>query len=399
MAKKMRDLLKLILPMDKDKRKALDMASQYLEQEDLEVLKNYLKIDRCFARIERFNTSDDVFQDKEWPFFKSHLKGSELHEFLDRINTAVTQKAKLDAFLAFAPDAFETVTRLVAPNIVGLDDAKEAVAAQLFASDPVHVLLIGDPGTGKTDLLRGADRISPISSFGLGSGVSGVGLSAAAKGDELLLGLLPLAHEGVACIDELNLIRGKDLAALYNAMEKGFVNYDKGGKHETLPAKVRVCATANPKHSEFVGKTAEVLRKQIPFQNALLSRFHMIFLIRKPSEKEFEEITKKIVKGDTKKLAEDDVLFLNEYLRHSWTVEVTLDDHLELEILNFIKRLKKDEKKFIVEVGPRTVVGLIRLAKAAARAELSSSVTLKHLKIAFRLMESALYVRKGDPGE
>ncbi|MDD9954249.1 MAG: ATP-binding protein [Candidatus Woesearchaeota archaeon] len=390
MKKNLKDLAKLVLPLGAEKRKALELASSCLDDQDWKTVRHYLKMDWCFARIERFGTNEELFEDKEWPVFKSHTK-KELKDFFTSMNEKIQRKIKEEAFDDFSEKALEKITEAIAPNIIGMDTEKQAAAVQLFAVDPVHLLLIGDPGTGKTDILRSADQIAPISSFGLGSGVSGVGLSAAGKGDELLKGLLPLADGGICCIDELNLIKARDLAALYNAMEKGFVNYDKGGKHETLAADVRVCATANPTNSTFVGRTAEVLRKQMPFEDALLSRFHFIFVIRKPSDEEFEKITKKIVQGKKVQLAENDATFLGEYVRHAWEKDVDLDSELELKIVDFVKSLKKDERKFLVELGPRTVVGIVRIVKAVARSFLEETVNQQHLDIAFALIKKALY--------
>lgn len=396
MAKKtVKDIFKLMLPLSAEKRRAVELAKEYLDEEDLKTLTYFLKIDRCFPVIQRFGTTAALYEDREWPFFKSHLEGKELHDFLSRINHFIAEKAKLDAFGHFAPQALERITANMAPNIVGMEEAKAACAIQLFAKEPVHVLLIGDPGTGKTDILRSLNQFAPISSFGLGSGVSGVGLSAVAKGDEILKGLLPLADGGIACIDELNLVKAKDLAALYNAMEKGFVTYDKGGRHETIPAKVRVCATANPTTGTFVGRSAEVLRKQVPFGDPLLSRFHFVFVIRKPTQEEFEEITKRIVKGERTKVSKEDAGFLAAYIHHAESVDVTIDPGLELEVVGFIKELKRDERRFLQEVGPRTVVGIVRIVKAIARSELSPKVRREHLERAFALMRKSLYVREG----
>jgi replicative DNA helicase Mcm len=394
MKKTLWDLIKLILPLNAEKRHALHMAAPYLEQQDVRALKQFLKLDRTFPVIQKFHTSPELFEDKEWPFFKSHLKDEELHKFLERINAEMAQKAKHEAFLAFAPHALERISHHIAPNIVGMDDHKSAVAMQLFAKDAVHILFIGDPGTGKTDILRGLHQLAPISSFGLGSGTSGAGLGAMAKGDDIIKGLLPLADNGIACIDELNLMKAKDMAALYNAMEKGFITYDKGGKHEQLPAHVRVCGTANPKNDVFIGKSAESLRKQIPFEDALLSRFHLVFIVRKPSAAEFEKITAKIVSGERHKLPKEDIQFIKEYVSYAKDIDVQLDAHLEQEVVAFIKELKADERQFLMEVAPRTVVGVVRLAKAIARSELAQSVDNDHLKKAFALVRSTFYVRE-----
>ena len=396
MKKTIWDLIKLLFPLNAEKRKALHMATPYLTVAETGMLKHYLKLDRTFPVMQKFHTSAALFEDKEWPFFKSHLQEAGLHDFLANINAQIAQKAKHEAFLAFAPHALDRITAIVAPNIVGMDAAKRAAAIQLFAKDPVHLLLIGDPGTGKTEVLRSVHSFSPISSFGLGSGTSGAGLGATAKGDEIIKGLLPLADEGIACIDELNLMKAKDMASLYNAMEKGFVTYDKGTKHEQLSARVRVCATANPAGDVFIGRSVEVLRKQIPFDDALLSRFHFIFIIRKPDEKEFAEIAARIVKQTKQSIPKEDISFIKEYIAFSQETDVTLDVHLEQELVAFIKEIKADEKQFLMEVAPRTVVGVVRIVKAIARAELAQSVDKEHINIATSLLRTALYVRKND---
>ena len=182
MKKTLGDLAKLALPMRTEKRDALTTAAPYLDKEDLQALKRYLKTDRCFAVTQRFGTSAELFEDTAWPSFKSHRGDREVDAFLGRINAAIIQQSSERTFLAFAPHAIERISGLLAQHIVGMEGAKRAAALLLFAKDPLHLLLIGDPGTGKTDILRSVQRLAPVSSFGLGSGISGVGLSAVAKG-------------------------------------------------------------------------------------------------------------------------------------------------------------------------------------------------------------------------
>jgi replicative DNA helicase Mcm len=183
-------------------------------------------------------------------------------------------------FHDFASQAEEKIFSLIAPNIIGLDEVKKAGLIQLFAKDKVHILLLGDPATGKTDILRSIADLAPISSYGLGSGASKAGLTVAVIGKDIAKGLLPMADNGIACIDELNLLKTADRAGLFNAMEKGFITYDKADSHLKIDARIKVFATANPEGERFVGRTIDVIKKQIPFDPALLSRFHLIFLIR-----------------------------------------------------------------------------------------------------------------------
>jgi DNA replicative helicase MCM subunit Mcm2 (Cdc46/Mcm family) len=138
-----------------------------------------------------------------------------------------------------------------------MEYVKKAVSLQLFASEPVHILLLGDPGTGKTEILRSVEELHPISVFGLGSGTSGAGLSISMSGGKPVLGLLPKAHKGICCIDELNLMKSEDMASLYSSMEKGFITYDKGSHHIKEKAEARILATANPVGDKFKGTELE----------------------------------------------------------------------------------------------------------------------------------------------
>ncbi len=155
-------------------------------------------------------------------------------------------------------------------------------------------------------------------------------------------------------------------------------------------------ATANPSTGSFVGHSAEVLRKQVPFDDPLLSRFHFIFIVRKPSEQEFAQIAARIVRGEKLTVSDADAAFLAQYLERAGTIEVTLGAQLEGQIVAFVRSLKEDERKFLTEVGPRTVVGVVRAVKAVARAELAQHATEAHARVAIGLLRDALYVRKGD---
>jgi len=265
---------------------------------------------------------------------------------------------------------------------------------QLFATDPVHILLLGDPGTGKTDILRSVSKLHPVTSFGLGSGASKAGLSAAVKGNEIIRGLLPMANGGICCIDELNLMKRTDYAALYSAMEKGFITYDKANKHFQLDAKVRIIATSNPKGDRFVGNILDILKQQIPFDSALLTRFHLVFLIRKPGIERFAKITKKIVQNDKMKVNLKDMEFIKNYVDFAEQVDVEFPKEFEKQVVNFSTELKKDEKKYLVEISPRMVIGLIRIAKAAARMELRKTVKKEDIDKAEEIIKFGLQIKR-----
>ncbi len=332
--------------------------------------------------------------DMDYPQLNLACTDEDIKNFVENINSDIVYKVKKRAFREFSKNAAENIKKFISPNIIGLDVVKEACILQLFASDRVHILLLGDPQTGKTDIIRAVANLHSISVFGLGSGISGVGLSVIVKGEKILKGLLPKADRGICCIDELNLMKEKDRASLYSAMEKGFVSYDKGSKHLTMDANVRILATANPKMDRFVGKRIETLKEQLPFDEALISRFNLVFLIRYPDKKDFMRITKKIIRDDTVVLVNDDINFIKDYINFAEDLKVDFSKRFEKEVVDFIEELKTNENNFLVRVGPRTVIGFIRLCKANARLNLRKQVIDEDLEKVKNIFKKALFIRK-----
>ena len=392
MKKSLLDIIKLLLPMGSQKKELITIAYKYLDEQDLSDIKYYLKMDKLFGIKQEYDTT--LLETKPWVEFKTHVGDKEVQELIKKVNELIKTSVDEQTFEEFSAVAKEKIPQLIANNIAGLDDEKFATSLALFAKEPMHVLFLGDPGTGKTELLRSAAALSPKSSFGLGSGSSGVGLAAMYKGDELIKGLLPQADKGVACIDELNLMKPQDRASLYNAMEKGFVSYDKGGKHLQIDARVVVLATANPKDDQFVGQGAAILKKQVPFQQALLSRFHLVFIIRRPDKHQLGSIARSIVRKEKQTLKKADLKFVQSYVSAMHTQEVDFPKDFEPMVVNFIEDLHEDENKFLVEVGPRTVVGVIRMTQAYARMQGKTLCEQEDLLEIMRLVKRTYYVRK-----
>jgi replicative DNA helicase Mcm len=310
-------------------------------------------------------------------------------ELNNKINSGIWSKK----FKLFAGKVRDVLPKLIAPEIVGMDEIKKVAALQLFSTERFHILLLGDPGTGKTEILRSANEFAPISSFGLGSGTSGVGLSVTVIGKEIHPGLLPMADNGLCCIDELNLMKKDDRASLYNAMEKGFVTYDKGSHHYRFDARIKVLATANPKGDEFTGETVDDFKKSLPFDPALLSRFHVVFFVRKPRIDEFIAIAEKIVEGTQKSITkEQDIEFIKNYVKLAEKIEIEFNPEFKNEIKIFAGNVRIHEAELLINVTPRVVVGIVRLAIASARMELRSKVEKEDVRYAIEVFEAALKV-------
>lgn len=380
-----------IMPISKIQKEYFKQLETYLSPEQLKDVKYLLKSRRISIFPKSFNTSKEFIVLPSYFQFHAIVPDRSVHTIIKDWNKLVETKAYEKAFKRFSKTAQEKITEFIAPHLLGVEEQRFAALLQLFSKERIHILLLGDPGTGKTDILRAVQKISPKSSFGLGSGTSNAGLGAAKKGDKIIKGLLPLADNGMCLIDELNLLKKEDRATLYSAMEKGFITFDKGGSHLKVSAKVRILATANPKGDHFIGNSLELLKQQIPFDSALLSRFHLIFIIRKPSKVELLSITKKIIQEKEYIEKAEDLDFIKKYVDYAHNIDVEFDKELEDIVVKFIDNLNEDEDNLLIEIGPRTVVGILRLAQAKARISLNTKTTKEDVVEILKLLKNSLY--------
>ena len=155
----------------------------------------------------------------------------------------------------------------------------------------IHILLMGDPGVAKSQLLSFIPALSPRGRFATGGGVSGAGLTAAAVRDAfgdgrfaLEAGVLPLSDRGLAAIDEFDKISPDDKRMMHPAMEQQKVHVAKGGITATLHSRCSILAAANPKEGRFTkrGINTSVIRsfKETGLPPPLASRFDIIWMIR-----------------------------------------------------------------------------------------------------------------------
>ena len=386
--------LSFLFPIGKENKLKLDLVRELFSKDELDELKSLLRTHKARFAEESFSTTHDFFPDSKYLTLAPNSINRRIKDRVGFLNHRVREFEREKVFTKFSSIAEEKIYGMIAHDIIGLEAVKRAGLLQLFASEKVHILLLGDPSTGKTAVLRSIADLAPISSFGLGSGSSKAGLTVTFAGKEMIKGILPSADGGIACIDELNLLKGADRAGLLNAMEKGSITYDKGNNHVQVDARVKVFASANPDGDKFVGNTIEVLRNQVPFEQALLSRFHLVFLIRRPSTEEFMKITDKIIKDENKSLDPNNVNFVKEYISFALGREVEFDKSLSPMIQGFVEDARKDEEKFLVEISPRTVTGMINMAKASARLRLAARVDKGDIIKVLKIFNEALYVKR-----
>jgi DNA replicative helicase MCM subunit Mcm2 (Cdc46/Mcm family) len=383
------DFIRWLKPLSKEKRESFELLKPYVDDDYHKPIDKLLRMKK--VNIEFAKLGITIVKDKEFPQLSIGRVDKEIQDFCNMVNNDITASFKKEMFKELAKEP-EKIKDFIAPHIIDMDDVKEAVLLQMFSNEHFHILLLGDPSTGKTDIIKSAADLVPLSSFGLGSGTSGVGLATTVKGKNVSKGLLPQADKGLCCIDELNLMKKADYASLYNAMEKGFVSYDKGGHHFKFDARVNILATGNPKGDKFKGMTIKTIKSQIPFESALLSRFHLLFIIKRPDAKKFKKITKKIIHNDKMKIKSEDTTFITEFIRFNKVNEVEFSSELEEDVSSFIEKIKNNEDKYLIEVSPRVVIGMIRLAKASARMYGRNIVQKDDVETAKRILEASLKI-------
>lgn len=199
--------------------------------------------------------------------------------------------------IARTPDLCSIISTSIAPEIFGHDDIKKAIAAQLFGGaldktlpdgmrlrGDINVLLLGDPSTAKSQMLKYAERVAPISVYTSGKGSSAAGLTASVIKDKahgefhLEGGAMVLADGGIVCIDEFDKMRLQDRVAIHEAMEQQTISIAKAGITAVLNARSAVLAAANPAFGRY--DDSRTSAENIEFQSTILSRFDLIFIVR-----------------------------------------------------------------------------------------------------------------------
>uniref|UniRef100_A0A7N0T0N6 DNA replication licensing factor MCM4 n=1 Tax=Kalanchoe fedtschenkoi TaxID=63787 RepID=A0A7N0T0N6_KALFE len=320
--------------------------------------------------------------------------------------------------LSKLPDIYDKLTRSLAPNIWELDDVKRGLLCQLFGGNAlklpsgasfrgdINVLLVGDPGTSKSQLLQYIHKLSPRGIYTSGRGSSAVGLTAyVAKDPEtgetvLESGALVLSDRGICCIDEFDKMSDNARSMLHEVMEQQTVSIAKAGIIASLNARTSVLACANPSGSRYNPRLSVIDNIHLP--PTLLSRFDLIYLILdKADEQTDRRLAKHIVAlhFENPESTEQDVLdisMLTSYVSYARkNIHPKLSDEAAEELTRGYVQMRRrgnfpGSSKKVITATPRQIESLIRLSEALARTRFSEWVEKKDVIEAFRLLEVAL---------
>ena len=336
-------------------------------------------------------------------------------------NIEVSQKVLEDVHLS--PEDIERIKELakdpwihksiilsIAPAIYGHWDIKEAIAFALFGGVPkeledgtrirgdIHVLIIGDPGTAKSQLLQYAARVAPRSVYTTGKGSTAAGLTAAVVRDNLTgeyyleAGALVLADGGVAVIDEIDKMREEDRSAIHEAMEQQTVSIAKAGIVAKLNARCSVLAAGNPRYGRYIPERS--VAENINLPPSILSRFDLIFVLRDiPDPKRDRRLVRYILrvhKEADKIVPEIPVDTLKKYIAYARkSVKPRLTEAAAKIIEDFFVDLRKtaaENPDMGIPITARQLEALVRMSEAHAKMALRNVVEEADAIEAVRMM-------------
>lgn len=310
----------------------------------------------------------------------------------------------------------------VAPSIYGHEKVKEALILQLFGGvrkkkddgsvtrGDIHVLLIGDPGSGKSQMLKRVSIVAPKSRYVSGKGASAAGLTATVVKDEFLrgyaleAGALVLTNRGICCIDELDKMSKEDTSAMHEALEQQTISINKANISATLRAETTVLAAANPKFGRF--DPYELIPKQIELPSTLINRFDLIFPIRDIPNTAKDERTADFILKLHKESSGGEIDIpthvLKKYIAYArQNINPQMTDAALEEIKEYYVKMRSsgggDEGYKSIPISARQLEALIRLSEASARSRLSNKVTKPDARRAIELVHFCLSQIGVDP--
>lgn len=317
--------------------------------------------------------------------------------------------------LSKTPGIYQKLVNTLIPEIYGYDVVKEGLLLQLFEGNrpvndtfnvdtsdrwTIHVLLIGDPGIGKSQIISALQKRAPKILSIAGTSSSQAGLTVTAVKDELTgswtldAGAVVLADTGVLCLDEYDKLSKSTQKSLNEPMEQMKVSSAKAGLLQVMNARTSILACANPKYSRF--DRFKSVKEQIDIPESNLSRFDLVFAIEDTIEEDRDTKLARNLLNKEKFMQEVEVVELELFKKYITYAKmecfpVISDDAIEF-IVDFYVRTRQAAKleDSAKPITTRDLKAIERLTIARAKTELRDVATIHDAEEAIRIYSEAL---------
>ncbi|KAJ1663988.1 MCM DNA helicase complex subunit [Coemansia sp. RSA 1813] len=368
-----------------------------------------------------------------FPVFSTIIEANHVSKRADEFATVrLTEDDKrMIRTLARDENIGKRIVKSIAPSIYGHEQIKTALALALFggvAKDiggklrtrgDINVLLLGDPGTAKSQFLKYIENTAHRAVFTTGQGASAVGLTASVRKDPVTRewtlegGALVLADRGVCLIDEFDKMNDADRTSIHEAMEQQSISISKAGIVTTLQARCSVLAAANPIGGRY--RPALPFSQNVELTEPILSRFDVLCVVRDEVDPVMDEMLGRFVvqshtrshplfqqqqeqqqqqqqqegEADEADAATDIISqeLLRKYIMYAReTVQPRMSERYSDKIAHLYGELRRESLATgSVPITVRHIEAMVRLAEAHARMHLRDYVRNDDIEVAIRV--------------